>query len=303
MGYSARYHAASLAAVFLALAIGILIGVGLGNKVYKGARNDLEQSLKSDLAGSRTRADDLQSQLNRERNFSAQIYPALVSNLLHGERIAVVALGAMPGDMKGDIESVVGADSPTGAQLSEVAVVKEPPDLHAIAGAVPGGTPARKVARDPGALSALARRAGRSLVTGGPLFDHLHDALLADVSGRPGGIDAVIVVRARPSDLGSGQSNATDSLEGGLLDGIEGAAGGVPVVGVERSDSDGSQIGFYDSAGLTATVDSIDLDSGRVALAYALAGAEGDYGIKASADRLLPALRRPPALPIGPTFR
>ena len=29
MGYSARYHAASLAAVFLALAVGILIGVCL----------------------------------------------------------------------------------------------------------------------------------------------------------------------------------------------------------------------------------------------------------------------------------
>ena len=302
MGYSARYHAASLAAVFLALAIGILIGVGLGNKVYKGARNDLEQSLKSDLAGSRTRADDLQSQLNQERDFSAQIYPALVSNLLRGKRIAVVALGAMPEDMKGDIESVVGTDSPTGAQLSEVAVVKEPPDPHALAAAVPGGSPARKVVRDPAALAALARRAGRSLVTGGPLFDHLHDALLADVSGRPGGIDAVIVIRDRPSDLGSGQSDATDSLEGGLLDGIE-RARGVPVVGVERSDSDGSQVAFFDSEGLTATVDSIDLDSGRVALAYALAGAEGDYGIKASADRLLPALRRPPTVTIGPTFR
>jgi hypothetical protein len=302
MGYSARYHAASLAAVFLALAIGILIGVGLGNKVYKSARNDLEQSLKSDLAGSRTRADDLQSQLNRERDFSAQIYPALVSNLLRGKRIAVVALGAMPEDMKGDIESVVGTDSPTGAQLSEVAVVKEPPDPHALAAAVPGGSPARKVVRDPAALAALARRAGRSLVTGGPLFDHVQDALLADVSGRPGGIDAVIVIRDRPSDLGSGQSDATDSLEGGLLDGIE-RARGVPVVGVERSDSDGSQVAFFDSEGLTATVDSIDLDSGRVALAYALAGAGGDYGIKASADRLLPALRRPPALAIGPTFR
>jgi hypothetical protein len=302
MGYSARYHAASLAAVFLALAIGILIGVGLGNKVYKSARNDLEQSLKSDLAGSRTRADDLQSQLNRERDFSAQIYPALVSNLLRGKRIAVVALGAMPEDMKGDIESVVGTDSPTGAQLSEVAVVKEPPDPHALAAAVPGGSPARKVVRDPAALAALARRAGRSLVTGGPLFDHVQDALLADVSGRPGGIDAVIVIRDRPSDLGSGQSDATDSLEGGLLDGIE-RARGVPVVGVERSDSDGSQVAFFDSEGLTATVDSIDLDSGRVALAYALAGAEGDYGIKASADRLLPALRRPPTVTIGPTFR
>jgi hypothetical protein len=300
MGYSARYHAASLAAVFLALAIGILIGVGLGGKVYKSARNDLEQSLKSDLAGSRSRADDLQSQLNQERDTLAQIYPAMVGDLLRGQRVAVVALGAMPEEMKANIESVVGTDNPTGAKLSEFAVVREPPDLQALADAVPGGN--RKVARDPDALSALARRAGRSLVTGGPLFDHLRDALLVDVSGQPGRIDAVIVVRDRPSDLGSGQSDATDSLEGGLLDGIEGA-GGVPVVGVERSDSDGSQIGFYDSEGLGATVDSVDLVSGRVALAYALNGSEGDYGIKASADRLLPALRRPPALATGHTFR
>jgi hypothetical protein len=300
MGYSARYHAASLAAVFLALAIGILIGVGLGGKVYKSARNDLEQSLKSDLAGSRSRADDLQSQLNQERDTLAQIYPAMVGDLLRGQRIAVVALGAMPEDMKANIESVVGTDNPTGAKLSEFAVVREPPDLQALADAVPGGN--RKVARDPDALSALARRAGRSLVTGGPLFDHLRDELLADVSGKPGRIDAVIVVRDRPSDMGSGQSDATDGLEGGLLDGIEGA-GGVPVVGVERSDSDPSQIGFYDSEGLGATVDSVDLVSGRVALAYALNGSEGDYGIKASADRLLPALRRPPALATGHTFR
>jgi len=299
MGYSARYHAASLAAVFLALAIGILIGVGLGGKVYKSARNDLEQSLKSDLAGSRSRADDLQSQLNQERDTLAQIYPAMVGDLLRGQRIAVVALGAMPEEMKANIESVVGTDNPTGAKLSEFAVVREPPDLQALANAVPGGN--RKVARDAGALSALARRAGRSLVTGGPLFDHLRDELLADVSGKPGRIDAVIVVRDRPSDMGSGQSDATDSLEGGLLDGIEGA-GGVPVVGVERSDSDPSQIGFYDSEGLRATVDSVDLVSGRVALAYALNGSEGDYGIKASADRLLPALR-PPALTTGHSFR
>ncbi len=300
MGYSARYHAASLAAVFLALAIGILIGVGLGGKVYKSARNDLEQSLKSDLAGSRSRADDLQSQLNQERDTLAQIYPAMVGDLLRGQRIAVVALGAMPEEMKANIESVVGTDNPTGAKLSEFAVVREPPDLQALADAVPGGN--RKAARDPDALSTLARRAGRSLVTGGPLFDHLRDELLADVSGKPGRIDAVIVVRDRPSDMGSGQSDATDSLEGGLLDGIEGA-GGVPVVGVERSDSDPSQIGFYDSEGLGATVDSVDLVSGRVALAYALNGSEGDYGIKASADRLLPALRRPPALATGHTFR
>jgi Copper transport outer membrane protein, MctB len=299
MGYSSRYHAASLAAVFLALAIGILIGVGLGGKVVKRARNDLEQSLKSDLAGSRTRADDLQSQLNQERDTLAQVYPAMVGDLLRGQRIAVVALGAMPEEMKANIESVVGTDNPTGAKLSEFAVVREPPDLHALADAVPGGN--RKLAHDSDALSSLARRAGRSLVSGGPLFDQLHDALLADVSGKPGGIDAVIVVRQRPGDLGSGQSDATSSLEAGLLDGIEGA-GGVPVVGVERSDAESSQVGFYDSEGLNATVDSVDLVSGRVALAYTLNGSEGDYGIKTSADRLLPALR-PPVMTIGHRFR
>jgi hypothetical protein len=127
------------------------------------------------------------------------------------------------------------------------------------------------------------------------VFDRLDDALLTDLSGEPGGIDAVIVVRDRPGDLGSLQSGATDDLEAGLLDGLEGA-GNVPVVGVERSDSDGSQIGFYDAQGLEATVDSIDLTSGRVALSYALDGVEGDYGIKPSADRLLPDLRRPPAV-------
>jgi hypothetical protein len=75
-------------------------------------------------------------------------------------------------------------------------------------------------------------------------------------------------------------------------------------VGVERSDSDGPQIGFFTANGLSATVDSIDLTSGRLALAYALSGVEGDYGVKASADRLLPPLRRPPSPGVaGPRSR
>ncbi len=303
MGYSARYHAASLAAVFLALAIGILIGVGLGDNLVSETTKQLESSLTSDLSDARSSAEDLQSQLNQEREFSTQIFPALVDDLLLGDRIAVVALGSLPQEMKGDIEFVVGGDSPTGARLSEFAVVREPPDLRALAAAAPAGSPARKVGRDADALSALARRAGRALVSGGPPFDRLGDALLVDVSGRPGGIDAVILVRDRPSDLGAAQSDATDSLEEGLVDGIR-SAREIPVVGVERSDSDASQVGFYSSQGLSATVDSIDLMSGRVALAFALNGVEGDYGVKASADRLLPALRRRPTAPVaGPGVR
>ncbi len=104
----------------------------------------------------------------------------------------------------------------------------------------------------------------------------------------------MIVVHDPPEDLGPAQSQATDVLEDGILTGLE-RAGRVPVVGVERSDADPSSIGFYSSSGMPATVDSIDLVAGRVALAYALDGARGNYGVKSTADRLLPTLRRPVA--------
>ena len=292
MGYSGRYHAASLAAVFLALAIGILIGVGLGHNVIPAARKDLEQSLKSDLSDARGRADTLQGQLNQERGFSDQAYPALVGGLLRGDRIAVVALGGLPENMKGDIESVVGTDNPTGAELGEVAIVREPPDRRALASAAAQGTPARALARNPDALSAVARRMGRALVTGQKPFFRFRGAMVSRISGHPGRIAGVIVVRSRPAGLNPSRSAATDSLESGLLEGLE-RAGRTPVIGVERSDTTGSSIGFFTAQGVSATVDSIDLVSGRVALAYALDGAEGNYGVKSTADRLLPALRSP----------
>jgi hypothetical protein len=300
MGYSGRYHAASLAAVFIALAIGILIGVGLGHNVVSGTTKNLEQSLKSDLAAARGRADDLQGQLNRNTDFEQQVFPALTGRVLEGDRVAVVALGALPDDLKGDVEAVVGPDSPGGAALAEVAVVREPPNLPEIAAAAPKKSEGHKVRRDKAALTGVARRLGQALVVGGPAYQRFRDAMLGQVSGRPGGIDAAIVIRSQPDNLNPHEAAETAALESGVLDGIE-SNGAIPVVGVERSDADPSQVGFFNGAGVTATVDSVDLVSGRVALVYALNGSEGNYGIKPTADRLLPGLRhpRPPALVAG----
>jgi hypothetical protein len=302
MGYSGRYHAASLAAVFLALAIGILIGVGLGHNVVSGTTKNLEQSLKSDLAAARGRADDLQGQLNRHADFEQAVYPALTGRVLEGDRVAVVALGGLPDDLKGDVQAVVGPDSPSGAALAEVAVLREPPSLPDIAAAAPKGSQGRKVRRDRAAVAGVGRRLGQALVSGGPAYKRFRGAMLEQVSGRPGGIGAAIVIRDQPDDLGPHQAAETDTLESGLLDGLE-SNGAIPVVGVERSDADPSQIGFFKGAGVTGTVDSVDLVSGRVALVYALNGSEGNYGVKSTADRLLPGLRhpRPPVLsPGGP---
>ncbi len=61
----------------------------------------------------------------------------------------------------------------------------------------------------------------------------------------------------------------------------------VRVVAVEMRDSDPSQIALMKDQGLT-TVDDLDLVAGQAALVYTLLGADGQFGVKDSADQLLP---------------
>ena len=59
------------------------------------------------------------------------------------------------------------------------------------------------------------------------------------------------------------------------------------VVGVETTDTDPSQVGWYRDHDL-ASVDDVDQLPGRAALVFALAGADGAFGTKSTADGLLP---------------
>jgi hypothetical protein len=66
----------------------------------------------------------------------------------------------------------------------------------------------------------------------------------------------------------------------------------VPVVGVETSDAEISQIGWFKAHELSS-VDDVDDPIGRAALVFALAGQRGSFGVKATADggRLPPLLQ------------
>src|SRR3954454_1376176 len=98
MGYSAPYHAGSLMPVFLALAGGILVGAEFGGDALTNTRKDLEHSLVGNLQDARSRADELSGQLNRSDEFGERVYPVLTRDRLRGKRIAIVALGELPGD-------------------------------------------------------------------------------------------------------------------------------------------------------------------------------------------------------------
>jgi len=287
MGYSSRYHAASLAAVFLALAIGILIGVNFGDDVVSGTARSLEESLQEDLDDARAEADDLDVKLDAERDFSEAAYPALVGGRLREANVGIIAIGGLPSDVVDDVEAML---EPTGATLSQVSVVRAPPDVEALAEQLQG-TRFERVDRDEQQLEDLGRVLGRQLVSGrGELIGDVREEFLVRESGSGERLDAVIVVRDVPGDLSGEAAQATDAIEAGLLDGI--AEADPEAVGVERSDGEDSAIALFDSHDIP-TSDSIDLTAGRVAAVFVLLGADGNFGIKESADQLLPDLLVP----------
>ena len=61
------------------------------------------------------------------------------------------------------------------------------------------------------------------------------------------------------------------------------------MVGVETSSTEPSSISFFQSNDLSS-VDDVELTAGKLAMVFAMLGAEGSFGIKGSADRLLPDL-------------
>lgn len=283
MGYSARYHATSLIAVFIALAVGILIGAEFGGDALTDTRRDLERSLVGNLQDARSQVNDLNADLNRSDEFAQRVYPVLTRDRLEGRRFAILAFGGLPSDITGEVEEAL---APTGGRLVGVGVVREPVDVNGLAEDL-AKTRFADLRTDPDALTELGTGLGRQLVLGGTLPEVLRGHLFSRASGSFGGLDGVIVVRDQPEEMGPVQDAKTDEFEEALASGI--TATRVPAVGVETSTDDTSSISFFQSNGM-ASVDDVDLTAGQLAMVLALLGADGSFGVKGSADQLLPDL-------------
>jgi hypothetical protein len=281
MGYSARYHATSLIAVFLALAVGILVGAEFGGDALTNTRKDLEHSLIGNLQDARERADELSGQLGDSDEFGERVYPVLTRDKLAGKRLAIIALGGLPSDITSAVEKAVGT---TGAKLVGVGVVREPVDVNGLASDL-SQTRFSELRENPDQLTELGTGLGRQMVLGGTLVDVVRGQLFSRASGSFGGLDGVIVVRNQPEDMGPVQRSNAAQLESAILGGI--TATRAPTVGVEATSTEPSSVSFFTSNGLS-TVDDIDHTAGQLAMVYALLGAEGSFGVKGSADRLLP---------------
>lgn len=283
MGYSARYHATSLIAVFIALAIGILVGAEFGGDALTNTRRDLEQSLVGNLQDARSRADELNAELNRSDEFSSRVYPVLTRDRLQGRRYAILALGGLPSPVTEEVQAAL---APTGGRLVGVGVVREPVEVNGLAGSL-AQTRFSKLKSDPDQLTELGTGLGRQLVRGGTLPQVVRGDLFSRASGNFGRLDGLIVVRDQPEEMGTVQREKTNQFETALMDGATGTRR--PAVGVETATDESSSISFFQANGL-ASVDDVDLTAGKLATVFSLLGADGSFGVKGSADQLLPDL-------------
>ena len=174
------------------------------------------------------------------------------------------------------------ADSDAGG-APYLRALKVPVDPDAIERAL-GGHPELVRYQGPDRFDELGAGLADELLSEGdtPLWDALSPQLVLNEEGSSQHApDGIVVARTVEPQQGE-----TAALLAGFYERL--ASGGVPVVAVEASETRPSGVPLYRRQGL-ATVDSIDTRAGRLAAALVLAGAPaGSYGVKDTAEQILP---------------
>ncbi len=276
--FDLRYHVASLAAVFIALIIGILVGVGLAGSGVTSKADLRAAKLQNDrLAAALAQALAQVKDLGRNQKEFQLAYPALMAGRLTGMHVAVLFVGPIDVSVRGAIEKTLtdaGAQGPV-----RIRALKVPIDAQAIDTILFAHAAYVKYVGDD-KLGALGRALAGEFTLGGatPLWTLLSRKLVEEFRGPAAPrADAVIVVRSvKP------QQDGTARFLTGLLGGL--GTGGIPVVGVEQTKTQPSAVPAFSDRGLSS-VDDVDQLVGRFALALLLSGAaHGRYGVKQTAS-------------------
>jgi hypothetical protein len=289
--FDLRYHVASLAAVFLALIIGILVGVGIASQtsVSESDRQLFEQridDLQRNLTTARADADLVRRQQEAATDYiENRSYDAVMNGRLRQKQVAIVFVGQRDSDLDNAAQRTLSDAS--GPQPVRMRALELPITPASIRNALPAEFAGLS-------LEEIGRRFGEELVAGGetPISDALATELVEEGDGgNSTPADAVVVAQTAVVSDGP-----TRRFVNGLYAGLTGS--GVPAVGIERTDERPSRIEMYKSRRLS-TVDSVDTTLGRVGLAALLSGGQpGHYGLKSTAsDGVTPVLD---PLPLAP---
>ena len=302
-----RYHLVSIVAVFLALAVGIVLG---STELRGAALNTLDRT-SSALSNKLNAADNensaLQQQVSGDRSFAQAAEPVLLAHLLEGKRVVVITAPGAPNSVVSGITTALAA---AGATVSgQVALSAKFADTSAgnlsllsqltqkVAPAgltLANGTPQQQAAQvlasalvssrssaSSGSGSGGSGGSGGSADSGSQPGSQAAQTILSSysagqfitVSGQPaqGATLAVIVTPATaPSD---GNSDPANQAIVSLAQEFGSGSAATVVAGPSSASGQGSAISAVRSSGAAddaSTVDNADQVSGQIVVVQAL---------------------------------
>ncbi len=300
---SLRTHAISLAAVFLALAIGVALGSGLlSNTVLSGLRDD-KNELQNQI---NTLTDDrnaLNEKLNAAGQFDAAMSPRILRDTLGGKS---VVLFRTPDAADDDVDALTrmvghagGTVTGTVALTQEFVTANSAEKLLSVVNSpiVPAGKQLSTASVDQGSqagdllgIALLINRDPKVAAVDDTQRDTVLTALrdtgfISYGDQRIGAANCALIVTGGGLGDDAGNRGATVARfaaglaphgSGTVLVGRDGSSSGTAAVAVTRSDAALS--------GAVSTVDDVDSESGRITAVLALSdlingGRAGQYGI------------------------
>lgn len=278
----ARYHLFYSIAIFLMLGFGILIGASYYGPVQMSQQRAIVQKLAAQTNAVVLERNQIQGRLSDDEAALALLQPALVRGKLAGKKVVLIQTG----DYSDATRAANQALEDAGATVTATVVLTGRwSGLTARQRAALPSNTLDPAAQDKALLaslaSALASGAAVSPTAGASVPSALQSAGLLTVSGDLSQPCTLFVLVG-----GSNADTPDPALDSALLAGFQ-ALPLVTVVGCEPYSAAASSVPAYQAAGV-ATVDSIDLPLGQIALPFALRGETGDYGLKPTAKMRLP---------------
>jgi len=300
---SLRTHAISLAAVFLALAIGVALGSGLlSNTVLSGLRDD-KQELQNQINGLTDERNALNEKLSAAGEFDAQMSPRILRDTMGAKSVVVFRTPDASDDdvdsLKRMVEQAGGTVTGTVALTEEFVDANSAEKLLSVVNSpiVPAGAQLSTKSVDQGSqagdLLGIALLINRDPKVPA-VDDQQRDAVLTALrdtgfitygDSRVGAANTALIVTGGGLGDDAGNKGATVARfaaglaphgSGTVIAGRDGTASGTAAVAVTRSD-----------AALTSavsTVDDVDAASGRITTVLALqelisGGRPAQYGV------------------------
>ena len=311
-----RYHLVSIIAVFLALAVGIVVGTAaLNGPIQDGLRTSINR-LTDDKRALEGDVEQLRGQVAASDDFATRIGPQLVGGALEDQRVLLVTTPETPGDLaervrplladagatvSGSLEVRPALGEPEQRQLLEDLVAQVVP-----AGVkLPDGEPVERAAAE--LAAALTSGAGDKAVDAGEaqaVVSAFEEADLVRFTPEPGAEEGltpatVVLVLAPPGPAKEPSAAVQQQLDAmlALADAFDDRSRGAVVAGPGPSALDGGLVralrGQNSLAADVSSVDNADRGIGRVAVVLALAEQveerAGQYGAGPGASSPLPA--------------